>query len=187
MDARRAGGPTAIVAGAIGGLVGTVAMGLCQAGWTSLTHPRHAPRRLKHAGIGLRRPSQSEPRSHENPLSTSEQLIDATSKRLLNRTPTQRQRELLGSISHYGFGMTAGAIYGVLARHNPTLTRGHGTLYGLLVWLVADEMLVPAMRIADPPWRSPLRLHLYAIAAHLAYGSALETTRRGLMHRSAQK
>jgi uncharacterized membrane protein YagU involved in acid resistance len=172
-----------LVAGAIGGLAGTVAMSLFEITWSSLASPPRPARRLEHAGRGPRHAAQSEPRSHEKPRSTSEQLIDTISHKLLDHEPTQPQREYLGSAFHYAFGAAAGTIYAALAPRYPKLTAARGALYGLLVWLLADELLVPALRIADPPWRSPLRLHLYSIGAHLAYGLGLDSTRR-LVHQA---
>ena len=181
----RTAGADAAVAGILGGVLGTVAMSLFEVGWTSIARPRHESRRIKHAGRGLRH-AQSEPRSHEKPLSTSELLIEKTARKAFDARPTQRQREILGSGFHYAFGATAGALYAALAPRHPKITTGRGTVYGLLVWLVADELLVPAFRIADPPWRTPLRLHLYAIGAHLAYGLGLDTTRR-IVHQAQSK
>ena len=51
-------------------------------------------------------------------------------------------------------------------------------LYGTLVWLMADEIGLPLTRLAPTPRETPLRLHAYALAGHLAYGLALEQTRR---------
>jgi hypothetical protein len=182
---REAPASSNLVAGALAGVAGTVAMSLFEIAWTSLASPSRQSRRLQHAGGGLRHPAQAEPRSHEKPLSTSEYLIETVSQKL-DRDPSQRQRELLGSAFHYAFGATAGTVYSALAPRHPGLTAARGTLYGLLVWLVADELLVPAVRIADPPWRTPLRLHLYSIGAHLAYGLGLDTTRRLIQQRATQ-
>ena len=177
-NGRRTIRPDAALAGILGGVLGTVAMSLFEVAWTTTVRPPHQSRRLKHGGRGLRHPAQSEPRSHEKPLSTSELLIEKTARTAFDAHPSPRQREILGSAFHYAFGATAGALYAALAPRYPKITTARGTAYGLLVWLVADELLVPAFRIADPPWRTPLRLHLYSIGAHLAYGLGLDSTRR---------
>jgi len=84
---------------------------------------------------------------------------------------------------HFGFGAAAGATYAAALTTAPppvarVLRSGRGLTYGVLVWLLADEIGVPLTGIAPAPHRTPLRLHAYALAGHLAYGLALESVRR---------
>lgn len=99
-------------------------------------------------------------------------------RQVSSRPLPAEQRERLGSVLHYAFGATAGAVYGLLARRWPGVTAGAGLAYATGVWLVADEALVPAMGLADPPHRTPVRRHAYALVGHWAYGAALEAVRR---------
>ncbi len=55
-----------------------------------------------------------------------------------------------------------------------------GLLYGSLLWLGSDELLLWAIGIAGKPTDYPIATHLKALAAHAVYGLALGTTTRGL-------
>ena len=176
------------LAGAIGGIVGTWAMATANAVWTGLTRVPADPdlahereMRLRNAGVGAGRHAQSEPRSHQRGISPGERAVAAVARRVTGAPLQPRRREQLGSVLHYGFGATAGAIYGLLARRWPAATLGSGTGYGTAVWLVADELIVPAMGIADSPARTPLRRHAYALVGHWAYGLALDLVRRAII------
>ena len=59
--------------------------------------------------------------------------------------------------------------------------------YGTAVWAVADELLVPAMGLSDPPTRTPLRRHLYVLVGHWAYGAMLELVQRALTPASPRR
>src|SRR3954468_13460867 len=73
------------LAGAVGGLVGTLAMAAFQQAWLRSTtavhrarfrHPSDEDRnRLKNAGVGEGEFPQSEPRSHHQRISPSERLV----------------------------------------------------------------------------------------------------------------
>lgn len=175
------------LAGALGGVVGTWAMATANAAWTSLTpvpaDPRRARERamrLRNAGVGAGAHAQSEPRSHHRGVSPGERAVAVLARQVTSTPITPRRREQFGSVLHYGFGATAGAVYGLLARRWPGVTAGRGLAYATAVWLVADEVLVPAMGLTDPPHRTPLRRHGYALVGHWAYGAALEAVRRAV-------
>jgi uncharacterized membrane protein YagU involved in acid resistance len=175
------------LAGALGGIVGTWAMATANAVWTGLTPVPDDPRRareretrLRNAGVGAGRHAQSEPRSHQRGISPGERAVAAVARQIAAAPIEPRHRERLGSALHYGFGATAGALYGLLARRWPAAAFGRGTGYGTAVWLVADELVVPAMGIADSPTHTPLRRHAYALVGHWAYGLALDLVRRAL-------
>ena len=169
---------TSTLVGVLGGVLGTVAMATAQQLITSTNARAHnRSKRLRRSGAGSHW-AQSEPRSHEHPLSTSEYLVERFAPNV-----TRRQRDVLGSLVHYGFGAGAGAAYLLaLQMASPRVQRflrsGYGITYGTIVWLVADEIGVPLARIAPPPQKTPLRLHVYSLASHFAYGLGLEATRR---------
>lgn len=170
-----------MLAGVIGGVVGTWAMAACGQVWSTFDYSggeRARRRRLQRAGVGARYSAQSEPRSHEDDNATSELLA-----RKLAGGRAPRAQRAIGSLTHYAFGATAGAAYAIGVDSAPpkvarVLTAGRGLLYASLVWLLADEIAVPLTGLAPLPQRSPLRLHAYALAGHFAYGLALEQARR---------
>lgn len=104
----------------------------------------------------------------------------AISEGLFHRELTQREKEVAGPALHYGFGALTGALYGALAELAPAVTLGSGLPFGTAVWLGADEVAVPAFKLAGPPWEHPAPVHARALAAHLVYGLTAEVVRRPL-------
>lgn len=166
-------------------------MAALNAAWTRLTPDepgrpdlrRERAMRLKNSGVGAGVHAQSEPRSHHWRVSPSERAVETIARGTLGRALAPGQREALGSLFHYGFGATAGAIYGVAAERYRAITAGRGLLYATLVWLLADELAVPAMGLAESPLKTPPRRHAYALAGHIAYGLMLEQVRRVVRRR----
>ena len=70
-----------------------------------------------------------------------------------------------------------GVVYGVTAEMVPEVTAGGGTAFGTVLFLSADELAVPALRLAPPPTESGATDHLQHWAAHVVYGGGLELVR----------
>jgi uncharacterized membrane protein YagU involved in acid resistance len=87
--------------------------------------------------------------------------------------PDDSEEQPLGTAAHYAFGAAMGVAYALLSPRIPLLHRGYGTLYGSLVWIVADEGLMPALGLSRGPSQLPLRTHAYALAGHVVYGAAV--------------
>jgi len=101
-----------------------------------------------------------------------------TYRAVTGREPHPRDRPLLGSLAHLGFGASAGACYAMLADRLPFIRFGHGMLYGTAVWAVADEIVTPALGLSRGPRELGPGVHAYALAGHWVYGAALETVRQ---------
>jgi uncharacterized membrane protein YagU involved in acid resistance len=84
----------------------------------------------------------------------------------------------LGSAAHYGFSAALGVCYLFLVSRIPALARGGGVLYGSLVWLCADEGLMPAFGLSRGPRELSAGMHLYSLVGHWVYGATLESTRQ---------
>jgi hypothetical protein len=54
------------------------------------------------------------------------------------------------------------------------------------VWLVSDNLILPAFRLAAWPQAYPLRTHAYAWAAHLVYGAAVFASYQALTRAGAR-
>ena len=89
----------------------------------------------------------------------------------------RHQRHGSGVIVHYVFGALVGAAYGSVAQN----FRGTRVLMGLAlgggVWLFAEELALPALRLSDSPQKYPLIDHANALSAHIVYGIVTEVTR----------
>jgi hypothetical protein len=69
---------------------------------------------------------------------------------------------------HVLFGAMWGGVYGLVRES----FRMPPQLFGVLVWALSDNVLLPAFRLAAWPHRYSLREHRYAAQAHVAYGLA---------------
>jgi uncharacterized membrane protein YagU involved in acid resistance len=116
------------------------------------------------------------------PEQAGENALETTARRLVEdlaqRGPLDKeQKARLGNLVHYGFGAGWGALYGLVRASYPRAWSVAGvTRFSLTVWMLGDNLLLPALRLAGPPFKYPPRTHAYAIAAHLAYGAGVAAT-----------
>lgn len=115
-------------------------------------------------------PQQAEPAT----VQTAERLVEP----IMGRPLPDSMKKIAEPLVHYGFGALVGALYGGLMAKAPLITLGGGTLYGAAVWLLADEIAVPALGLSGPPKQYPVSKHLQALGSHLIYGLAAEGVRR---------
>jgi hypothetical protein len=92
--------------------------------------------------------------------------------------PSAAIRPRLGTAAHYAFSAAAGAWYVCAADRLPLLRSGFGTVYGTIVWLVADEGAMPALGLSRRARQLPAGVHAYSIGGHWVYGATLEAVRR---------
>jgi hypothetical protein len=167
-----------LLAGAAGGLVGTIVMTQFQNGWQKTAEKRR---------FGDIRNGQTRSRAR-----TSEEKEDRTMKaagklaRATGRELTHEQSKQASPWVHYGFGTAMGALYGMAMETSPRAVRAQripffGSLFGSALFLGADEMAVPALELAEAS-ESPTS-HLYGWASHLVYGLTTEFVRRRVRSR----
>lgn len=149
-----------VVAGFAGGLVASFAMGQFQ---TALA-------RLASNNGGA---SGDEPSTHK--------AADAVAVSVTGKPVPSRYKSAAGAAVHYALGAGVGAIYGAASARNRGVTAWAGLPFGATVWLVADEIGVPAAGLSKGPRAYPLKTHASALASHLVYGATTEIVRRGLV------
>ena len=88
------------------------------------------------------------------------------------------QKPQAGTIVHYAFGASVGAFYGAVAEIVPRVASAVGLPFGVAVWLGAHVVAVPALGLAEPPTRRPLRQEAEEFGLHLVYGVTTELARR---------
>jgi uncharacterized membrane protein YagU involved in acid resistance len=93
---------------------------------------------------------------------------------------TKSEKEPAGEAVHYAMGATSGMLYGAAAEIFPETTVGAGLPFGTAVWVVADDVIVPALGLSKPVTEYPLSTHVYALASHLVYGVTTDLVRRGV-------
>ncbi|MBE7218274.1 MAG: DUF1440 domain-containing protein [Caulobacteraceae bacterium] len=110
---------------------------------------------------------------------------DYISELARGRSVSDDNRATAGLKVHYAFGALLGGLYGVVAGRWGGITAGFGSGFSLLVDLLFDEALVPAMRLSEPDDAYPASSHAYGVVSHLIFGVALEGGRRLLLGRAA--
>jgi len=139
-----------VMAGAVGGIAGTV--------------PMSAAMEVLHAWLGptARRPLP--PRRIEEHLSGAlgvrEELGEA-------------EHVALTMLLHFGFGGFAGALYGVAAPRLPGPPAAKGAAYGVAVWAAGYLGGMPAFRLERSAAREPAARNALMIAAHVVWGVVL--------------
>jgi hypothetical protein len=128
----------------------------------------------------------TQPRPHSN-SAPSEQPDDATMKaadriaRGVRFRPLSRQeKSIAGPVLHYAFGTAMGALYGLTAEYFPEARAGFGTIFGTLLFALADETAVPLAGFSGKPADAPVSSHLRALASHVVYGASAEAVRATL-------
>jgi putative membrane protein len=132
---------------------------------------------------------QAEPQERKEELAGSNADDDATvqtaqviAQKVLHRDLTQEEKRIAGPAVHYAYGSVVGALYGGLAELLPVVSSGMGLPFGAALWLMGDEVAVPALGLAKPPTEYPPAAHADALAAHFMYGMTTDVLRRVLRH-----
>jgi hypothetical protein len=101
-------------------------------------------------------------------------------ERALKRDVAPRYARLLNNATHWGFGLTSGAGYGLLARwRNPRVW--YGLPFGAAVWATGYAVL-PQLGVYEQIWKYDLRTLEKDLSAHLVYGTATATAFSILTH-----
>jgi hypothetical protein len=105
------------------------------------------------------------------PEAQGETSLQTVARRLtedmMQRGPVSpEQKSRAGSVIHYLFGAGWGALYGLCRESFRVSPLG----FGAAVWMAADNVILPAFRVAAPPQSYSLREHHYALQSHFVYG-----------------
>ena len=150
------------LAGAAAGLAASWTMNQFQAGWST-----------------IQQKTTGETRQGEGEDATMKAANFAAEK-TLHRELSKEEKKRVAPYFHYGFGTLMGTLYGILAEEFPAAKAGFGTAFATGLFLVADEGIVPALKLGGSPKEVPLSSHLEALASHLVYGVSTESVRRGI-------
>ena len=149
------------VAGLIGGLVASFVMSEFQSLLSKFAEEEKKSKKKK-----------DEPANVKTAEAISENVFDHQLKK--------SEKEPAGEAVHYAMGATSGLIYGIISEIAPMTTVGLGLPFGAAVWLVADDVVVPALGLAKPATQYPLSTHAYALSSHLVYGLTTDIVRRAV-------
>ncbi len=135
------------LAGMIGGIAGALVMELFQAGLQKATGQKS---------------SEGEPATVK---AANRMSVAATDEPV-----AEDNKNLAGEMVHYAMGAGSGMVYGLAAEVLPKSSAGYGALFGAALWMLADEVGVPAAGLAKGPDETPVAQQASALAAHLVYG-----------------
>ena len=155
-----------VMAGFAGGLLGAAVMSAGHA--LAMRVPAH------HFTPPATEPT--EPKEPDATVLVAERVSDIVRGRPLE----DPEKSVAGNLVHYAFGAAMGVVYGAAAPIVPVVTRWHGALYGIAVYLGAHGTIVPALGLARSPLRSPFKKEALELALHVAYGATV-----GLVYRLA--
>jgi len=172
-----------MIAGAAGGLVASWVMNQFQALLSRTTHGverPHGAQSLQQGSPrhGVARELQERGRDREADTAAVRTAVMVSDRLFGLELAKREKREIAGAVVHYAFGVATGGLYGAIAELKPATTTGAGLPFGAAVWLIADEIIAPALGLSKPPTKYPLSTHAYSIASHLVYGLTTEIVRR---------
>jgi putative membrane protein len=104
------------------------------------------------------------------------------SRKLFEHDLSEPEKKLAGPAVHYAYGSVVGALYGGLSELLPVTSAGLGLPFGFALWLLGDEIAVPALGLAKQPQEYAPEVHADALAAHFMYGATTDLLRRVLRH-----
>jgi hypothetical protein len=157
-----------LVAGAIGGVAGTLAMNYAQRLW-SVAMDEPPPQSA--AGMHDARDWQE----RQEGQNSNEMAAQAVAS-LVGRHLSERELALAAPMVHFSFGAAVGAVYGVYAEWRGNRRRT-GLGLGTMLWLVADEIAMPVLGLSRSTLERPAEKHLQSLAAHFVYGVVTEHVR----------
>ncbi len=121
---------------------------------------------------------KSDKKNEEEPATVK--AAEQISEGVFDHQLTKKEKDPAGEAVHYAMGATSGLIYGVTAELMPLTSVGAGLPFGAAVWLVADDVVVPALGLSKSPTEYPLSTHAYALSSHLVYGLTTDIVRRAI-------
>jgi putative membrane protein len=146
------------LAGLIGGLVAAFVMSEFQSVWNKLSGQE------KQSGGEKQEPAT---------VKAAEMIVENATDHDL----TDDEKKYAGPLMHYAMGSTSGAIYGAVSELMPIARTGAGLPFGAAVWLVADDIVVPALGLSKPVTEYPISKNVYALVSHFVYGLTTEAVR----------
>jgi putative membrane protein len=105
---------------------------------------------------------------------------ERVSRGVFDHELSKEEKKTAGPAVHYAMGAVSGGIYGAVSELLPVARWGLGLPFGAAVWLLADEVALPALGLSKKPNEYPASVHAKALASHLVYGLSTDLVRRGL-------
>lgn len=98
----------------------------------------------------------------------------------VDAVPTERQLQLTKRGIHYGLGISWGWTYCLLRRYSGMSAPGAGIATGMILSLVVDEALNPALGITARSRTYPVSAHVRGFLTHIVYGLSVAAAAEAL-------
>lgn len=86
-----------------------------------------------------------------------------------------KRLDAAGQAVHYATGVVPGALYGALRNRVDGVGAGRGLLYGLGLFAIVDEGVVPLLGLGSGPTKYPWQAHARGLVGHLVLGAITDT------------
>jgi hypothetical protein len=116
------------------------------------------------------------------PALVGKQLLE----RVLGRELSPRYARLLSNATHWGYGLAAGAGYGLLIGSWRQPRVWFGIPFGAAVW-AGGYAVLPQFGVYEPIWKYDLKTLGKDLSAHLIFGTATAAAFRLLSHEEVEK
>jgi Protein of unknown function (DUF1440) len=90
---------------------------------------------------------------------------------VFKREISPRYARLLNNATHWGFGLAAGAAYGLLIGSRRRTKVWYGLPFGAAVW-ASGYVVLPQLGVYQPIWKYDLETLAKDLSAHLVFGTA---------------
>ena len=90
---------------------------------------------------------------------------------VFKREISPRYARLLNNATHWGFGLAAGAAYGLLIGSRRRTKVWYGLPFGAAVW-ANGYVVLPQLGVYKPRWKYDLETLAKDLSAHLVFGTA---------------
>ena len=90
---------------------------------------------------------------------------------VFKREISPRYARLLNNATHWGFGLAAGAGYGLFLGSRRTPKLWYGLPFGAAVW-ASGYVVLPQLGVYKPIWKYDLETLAKDLSAHLVFGTA---------------
>ena len=105
---------------------------------------------------------------------------------VLSHELSPRYARFLNNVTHWGFGLAAGAGYGVLLGSRRTPQVWYGLPFGATVW-AGGYVVLPLLGVYEPIWKYDLKTLAKDLGAHLVFGTATAAAFCLLAHGESDK
>ena len=160
-----------VLAGALGGAIGTVALTAFQ--MSSLKATEAMESKLGADDTYSKQQKALLEMFEEAHTKTADAVTKAAGVEL-----TPKQRKTAAPVTEFAFGILCAGVYGALAEYLPIVRAGAGMTYGAVLFTGASLVVLPAIGyVPSPQDRTPVQ-HFGGLTSNMLYGWVTEIVRR---------